>query len=361
MPNSSRRFPPGAFNFVWLPGKTYIGVQEQIFGLLEAQLPPGSVVHTVDDAVDGAVSLSLFIRQGRGDKAKRVPADIVMAHGIADKRYFFIQDSDSGAPLINEYPFVFIPGNWHVNRIVESRYRRNPGWQVTMLDEQIVKVGWLRLDPLLQLAAAPDKQRHHKLRVLWAPTHNMTKGASDEIVPSSYPAFAAHENDVAPNFEYQVSLHPRNRANKRPTSNQLVWTDVLVSDFGTMVYEAWALGKPVIFPRWCIDVDTILTRNPRSAEAYIYRNRIGLHADSMEEMQRMLTDIQEHVVGNRWARLRKRITRTTGVGNRSADLRGPGVAQFIDHYVDPEMRGNDSLRTAQALMDIAATRGLEIL
>jgi hypothetical protein len=128
-----------------------------------------------------------------------------------------------------------------------------------------------------------------------------------------------------------------------------------------MVYEAWALGKPVIFPRWCIDVDTILTRNPRSAEAYIYRNRIGLHADSMEEMQRMLTDIQEHVVGNRWARLRKRITRTTGVGNRSADLRGPGVAQFIDHYVDPEMRGNDSLRTAQALMDIAATRGLEIL
>lgn len=362
MASSERRFPPGTFNFVWLPGKTYAGVQEQVFGLLEAQLPQGTVVHTVDDAVEGTVSLSLFIRQGRGDMSSRVPADIVMAHGIADKRYFFIQDSATGAPLANEYDYVFVPGNWHVNRLVESRYRRNPGWQITLLDEQIVKVGWLRLDPLIAQShrtAQGDGAAHHRLRVLWAPTHNMIRGGSEESVPSSFPAFKAHEDDLSPFFLYQVSLHPRNRVSKRPTSSQLVWADVLISDFGTMVYEAWALGKPVIFPRWCIDVDTILTRNPRSAEAYIYRNRIGLHADSIEQMQQMLADIQEQAVGNRWQRLRKRLTLSKSPAASVADLRGPGVAEFIDHYVDPASRGHDAQRTAIALMDIARARGLE--
>ena len=163
-------------------------------------------------------------------------------------------------------------------------------------------------------AAGGDGRPHHRLRVLWAPTHNMVRGGNEESVPSSYPAFKVHEDDITPFFRYQVSLHPRNRASKRPTGGQLVWADVLVSDFGTMVYEAWAMGKPVIFPRWCIDVDTILTRNPRSAEAYIYRNRIGLHAESIEEMQAMLLRIQQQAIGNRWRRLAKRLVLSRQIG-----------------------------------------------
>ena len=78
--------------------------------------------------------------------------------------------------------------------------------------EQIVKVGWLRLDPLLRqarTAADGDGRAHHRLRVLWAPTHNMVRGGNDESVPSSYPAFKVHEDDITPFFRYQVSLHPR--------------------------------------------------------------------------------------------------------------------------------------------------------
>jgi len=139
--------PPASINFVWQPHRNYAYIQEQIFGLIEDCLPSGTVVHTVGDAVEGALSLSLFIRQSREEIAA-TPADIVMAHGIADKRYFFIVGSD-GLPLVNSCKYVFVPGDWHVNRLVEGRFRRNPKYQLTLQDSQIRKVGWLRLDPMI--------------------------------------------------------------------------------------------------------------------------------------------------------------------------------------------------------------------
>jgi hypothetical protein len=123
-----------------------------------------------------------------------------------------------------------------------------------------------------------------------------------------------------------------------------------------MVYEAWALGKPVIFPRWAIDVETLITRNPLSAESYIYRNRIGLHPESFEEMQVMLDEIQSHLVGNYLTRLVKRITRIKRPRRSAADYRGPGVAEFVDHYIDPANRGHDAKRTAEVLLEIVRSR-----
>ena len=146
--NNEFELKPGAINFCWRYGKTYANVQEQIFNLIEAQLTPGSVTHTIEDAVAGAVNLSLFIRQGRdNDSGHRVPADVILAHGIADKRYFFTQDSTTQLPLANEYEYLLVPGMWHVNRIIEGSYRKNPHYQITVLQEQVTNVGWLRLDP----------------------------------------------------------------------------------------------------------------------------------------------------------------------------------------------------------------------
>ena len=34
------------------------------------------------------------------------------------------------------------------------------------------------------------------------------------------------------------------------------------------------------------------------------------------------------------------------------DSRGPGVAEFIDHYIDPAERGFDANRTARELISI---------
>jgi hypothetical protein len=349
---------PGAINFCWGFGKTYPGVQKQIFDLIEAELPPGVVTHTVEEAIDGALNLSLFIRQGRElDEAHRVAADVILAHGIADKRYFFTQDSATSLPLANEYDFLLVPGAWHVNRLIEGMYRRNPHYQIKLEQHQIRKVGWLRLDPLIAESLHKDKEPHHRLRVLWAPTHNVKPGSNeksvDELAPSSLPGFKIHVKQIASRYIFRVSLHPRNRSNRTPTGSQLVWTDVVISDFGTMVYEAWALGKPVIFPRWAIDVETLINRNPLSAESYIYRNRIGLHPESLAEMQEMLDQIQLQIIGNRITRILKRITRIKTRRKDASDRRGPGVKEFIAHYVDPEQQGNDAKRTADVLVEIA--------
>jgi hypothetical protein len=324
---------PASINFVWQHHRNYAYIQEQIFELIEAHLPVGTVVHTVGDAVEGSLSLTLFIRQSREEIAA-TPADIVMAHGIADKRYLFIVGSD-GLPLVNRFKYVFVPGAWHVNRLVEGRYRRNPKYQLTLQDNQIRKVGWLRLDPMIAATNRGATKTHRRLKVLWAPTHNTISTSDSELSPSSFPAFKKHLPWLYFKFKTEVSLHPRNRGTKTPTTEKLMSCDVVISDFGTMVFESWALGKPVIFPRWCIDVRTLIERNPLSAEAYIYRNRIGLHPDSPREMHRILRDINQ-----------KRRKDTT------YDTRGNRVAEFIDHYIDPEHRGLDAERTANELISI---------
>jgi 4-aminobutyrate aminotransferase-like enzyme len=70
-------------------------------------------------------------------------------------------------------------------------------------------------------------------------------------------------------------------------------------------------------------------------------------------MVEMLDEIQNQLIGNKFTRLAKRITRIKTKRKNSADLRGHGVAKFIDHYVDPEHRGNDAARTASVLAEIA--------
>jgi hypothetical protein len=182
---------------------------------------------------------------------------------------------------------------------------------------------------------APTK--HRRLKVLWAPTHNTISSAKSdsELSPSSFPAFKKHLPFLYLKYQSEVSLHPRNRGTKTPTTEKLIASDVVISDFGTMVFESWALGKPVIFPRWCIDVKTLMERNPLSAEAYIYRNRIGLHPETPKEMHRMLRDINQQ-----------------RIKNPDFDLRGQGVAEFIDHYIDPAERGFDAQRTARELVSI---------
>ena len=361
----SDNLQPGAINFCWGFGKTYAGVQEQIFGLIEEQFAPGVITHTIEDAVQGAVNLSLFIRQGREkDDAHKVTADVILAHGIADKRYFFTQDSDTSLPLANEYDYLLVPGAWHVNRLIEGSYRRNPHYQITVEQKQVKKVGWLRLDSLIAESAVRDQEPHHKLRVLWAPTHNVVPGTNDkkvdEIATSSFPGFKQHVKETAKKYIFRVSLHPRNRNDRTPTGSQLVWADVVISDFGTMVYEAWALGKPVIFPRWCIDVETLMNRNPLSAESYIYRNRIGLHPETQDEMNQMLDRIQGAIIGNAFTRLFKRISRVKRPRKNATDFRGHGVAAFIDHYVDPTHRGNDARRTAEVLTQIALDKEIPV-
>ncbi len=120
-------------------------------------------------------------------------------------------------------------------------------------------------------------------KVLWAPTHDYVRHGEENYSKSSYPDLLEFIPMFEKHFDLEVSLHPRNRKDKQPTKYGLLDCDYVISDFGTIVYEAWALGKPVIFPHWLIG-DRIKRHLGQSAEAHIFHERLGLHADNPQQM-----------------------------------------------------------------------------
>ncbi|MDH7454057.1 hypothetical protein QF205_13405 [Luteimonas composti] len=291
-------------NFVLNTSANYSEVQESLFSLVQAELDAGE--YSRGRYVDGALNFSLFIRDR---------ADVVMSHGVADKNYFWIRDPD-GQRFANRLKAVLVPGRWLRKRILKSS-------KLELGEDQVITVGWPRID---QLRAMPRPQTRGRKVLLWAPTHDAVKRGAEERSTSSYPDFGRHLPALSKRFDVEVSLHPRNRVDKRPTLEKLLEADFVVSDFGTLVYEAWALGKPVLFPRWILG-DRIQQYLPRSAEAHIFDNRIGYHPESLEDM----LDILE-----------------------AGPVITPDVVKFMAAYVDNYRAGNSAAAIAAALRRLAA-------
>lgn len=293
-------------NFVKTASQNYAGVQSQILGQIQASMAPGSFTETVSKRAGGQLNFSLFIQQ---------PCDVLMSHGVADKNYFF-RRNESRARIANGFKHIFVPGEWLRERLLKAK-------SLTLSAEQIHVVGWPRLDRLLALQAAnhaPARERERP-KVLWAPTHDFVRRGEDKLSTSSYPDLLPHLDYLREHFDLEVSLHPRNRKDKKPTEQKLIECDYVISDFGTMVYEAWALGKPVIFPSWIIR-ERIIQYLRRSAEAHIFREGIGHHATS-----------PEHIV--------ELVTSGAGLGD--------GASAFTDAYLAPAYRGNSAGRVADLL------------
>lgn len=258
-------------NFVFNTSRNYVEVQRNIFDPIQAQLSEGEYGETLNQRLPGAVNLSLFIR---------TPADVLLSHGVADKNYFWIS-GDDGQRLVETFRVILVPGRWLRRRLLRSD-------KLSIDKSRIFAVGWPRLDALRQMMA--DVRTHPpaaRPTVLWAPTHDNVKRGEEQRSTSSYPDFEAYMPKLAQKYDTRVSLHPRNRDDKVPTTQKLVEADYVVSDFGTLVYEAWALGKPVIFPRWILG-DRIQEYLPGSAEAHIFRHGIGYHPRSFDEMMDIL-------------------------------------------------------------------------
>ncbi len=191
-----------------------------------------------------------------------------MSHGLADKSYLFVRHSQTGLPLVNEFEHVLVPGQWAKRRLLERRRARNLRRRVLLDESQIHVVGWPRLDPLVKAGAA---ERHpvtdRRLRVLWAPSHDRTRVGPEGRRLSSYPAFEEYLPRLEASFDVRVSLHPANRKKKTPTTGALEWADVVISNFGTLLYEAWALNK-------CVSCRPF-SCPPRSRLAYPRRLRGG--------------------------------------------------------------------------------------
>jgi CDP-glycerol glycerophosphotransferase (TagB/SpsB family) len=302
-------------NFNLTSSNNYHLVQSQINGLIQRHLPAGSWSES-EGYVPGKLNFTLFIDN---------EAEVLMSHGAADKSYHWKRDKE-GLRLNHHRrrSHLLVPGEFLAQRISSS------GGLHFKAPRQVHVVGWPRLDLLLDLARKPSIFRFswfgkRRRRVLWAPTHDYSKKGQKKVSLSSYPDFEPYIQELEKYYDVAVALHPRNRKDKAPTDTLLLWADVVISDFGTLVYEAWALGKQVIFPDWLIR-DKLVKYLPHAAEGRIFAESIGLHAGGFEEMCDMIAE------------------------NSPLDEKS---RQFIEHYLEPDYHGCSAKRAADLLLELA--------
>lgn len=260
-------------NFVLHTSKNYEQVQSQINQAIQKWLAPRDFSESLEQYIEGSLNFTLFI-----DKE----ADVLMSHGAADKNYMWRKAADGG--YVNHQrrrSHLFVPGAFLVDRISKS--------ELSSAGLVAEPVGWPRLDGLVaQLAGLP--RNDGRRRVLYAPTHDFHV-TGDGVVMSSYPAFMPFFERLQNRFDCEMSVHPRNRKDKQPTFNALLWADVVVSDHGTMVWEALALGKVVIFPTWLIG-DSMKKYKKNSAEWHMFEKGYGWHAQSFEHLLELIENPQ---------------------------------------------------------------------
>ncbi|MGH1354057.1 MAG: CDP-glycerol glycerophosphotransferase family protein [Thalassovita sp.] len=292
--------------------KNYAQVQTQILGSISKHFPEGGWSESFEYE-EGKLNFSLFINQ---------KSDVLMSHGAADKNYHWRKDPDVEGGRLNhslERKHLFVPGPWLKRRIVESAH-------LDFNEDQVHAIGWPRLDQLIedQKALEADQVEGAQKKVLWAPTHDFARRGKKQVSLSSYPKFEKFIPKLEKHYSVSTSLHPRNRKEKNPTVHSLVESDVVITDFGTMVYEAVALGKQVIYPDWIVG-EPITRHLKNSAENAIFKEQFGLHANSFKEMRAMIDSEQK-------------------IDERSQ--------AFFDDFLPPETYGVSGKLIADTLMQI---------
>jgi CDP-glycerol glycerophosphotransferase (TagB/SpsB family) len=307
-------------HYVYVSGENLRLLEEEFSRGISSKLDEWSYTSAPLKISHGSVNVTFFIYRR---------AHIMMSHGVADKNYLLRKDAAGGLE-INKYRTLCVPGEWLKRRILQAE-------GVELDENQIKVVGWPRIDSLL---AAQREQRKdfkrmvkkanpfRKIKVLWAPTH----GQPSKEPLSSYPEFLPYEDRLKEIFDYEASLHPNVRESKTPTFQKLLDADVVIADRGTLVYEAWALGKPVIFPSWIIK-QANLKAGIGSAEHHIFSEKLGLHAESFEELVGMIKKA------------------------RAPDSR---VNQFMEEYIPSSTHGKSYELIADAVKEIWDSGDLHI-
>lgn len=207
---------------------------------------------------------------------------VFISHGIADK-------------------------NWRntTGTFYRANFVSGPSWTRRLLDHQapahaIFEVGYPKLDPLFQ--ARSDRPENKRPVVVWAPTHGgggvkywdlapIPENQPD--TPNAWRSSWWHRDEVLEllaEFDVIEAPHPRHRADRKATFEEYVGADVVVADGGSTIYEAWALGIPVVFPSWLTMLGNTTVAAIGSMEETIYRNRIGRHALLPEMLAPLVRD-----------------------------------------------------------------------
>jgi CDP-glycerol glycerophosphotransferase (TagB/SpsB family) len=290
----------------------YADLQRQMAEFIQVRLREDQWTTSTRRYDPQCLNLTLFIRE---------EGDVFLSHRLADRNYFWTKDA-TGNRFINRFFAVLVPGRWMKARLLNSSY-------ISLEPDQVFCVGSPRIDLLRRAQERFQRSAGSgRLRVLWAPTHN-AQAAGQRPALSSYPNFASSLDSVRAQSDVFALHHPRHRKEKYATVDELVAADVVISDISSVVYEAWSLGKPVIFPRWLLG-DQVLARFPFSAEARIYQERIGYHPESVDELVEIL---------------------------RSRPAVGADVHDFMDEYLDNYRGGDASGKISKLLLCLADKGG----
>ncbi len=272
-----------AVHFVFVSSENLRELENELADGIIGELPGWAHSRRICETERGAVNVTFFVPRR---------AHVMMSHGVADKNYLLRRDLAGGLEL-NKFRIVCVPGHW-----MQRKLAGNP--EVTIPPDKIRIVGWPRLDRLLAAQRnLPPTEPGRKPKVLWAPTHPGRADKTAEL--SSYPKLNRYLDRMQEVFDLDVSLHPANRGGGRPTFEKLLEAEYVIADRGTTIYEAWALGKPVIFPRWILG-DHPIVQTPGSAEAEIYEKKIGIHVykfkhlvDAVMSRPRLTDDVSAFV------------------------------------------------------------------
>ncbi|MGH1576465.1 CDP-glycerol glycerophosphotransferase family protein [Planktotalea sp.] len=248
-------------------------------------------------------------------------SDVFLNFDLSDRRALIQKDYD-GVPLASYFKHLLVPGRWSRNALLSDS-------ETALQPDQVFITGSPRIDFLRDLAAKRPSPEG-PLKVLFCPLHSNWFDADGQVMSCD-----EEFSPLLPMLEDLCTVtkvvDQRNLPGKKPVTQELLDADVIITDYTSVMFEAWALGKPVIFPRW-IAGNRVVIKAAKTAEAHVYREKIGHHPTSLVEMRALLEQGRE-----------------LGLGE--------GVDAFMDEYLynyDPSK--NAAQTTAQTLEFIADER-----
>ena len=186
--------------------------------------------------------------------------NVMIPHGLADKAW-------RNATKENQFDYVTASSDLWKDILVQRGIKSN----------KIIVCGYPKIDLFYDI----EKKENNKKTVLWCPTHNTN--LKNLNCTSSNPGFRKFIKSIPDKYNFIEHVHPYNHTEHNATCEDLVNSDVIISDFSSMIYEGIIIGKPVIFPDWIVK-NVILSHYKNTVEGKMYIENIGLHANDIDEL-----------------------------------------------------------------------------
>ncbi len=262
----------------------------------------------------GAVNAYTSMSSVYGDRF--VDGGVLISHGIADKNIRI-------GRKLTRFAYVTVPGPAYADRLISTGVPA----------DMIAELGYPKLDPLFR-SQVHTRVPDGRVRVVYAPTHggggetHMGDTESRGTRSSRCTTWWARDKVLdlldAERFDVVLAPHPRHRPDRQATFGEYIGADVVIADGGSTIYEAWALGIPVVFPAW---LSGQANRSRGGFEGLIYSNRYGFHADKPAQLPQL-------------------------VGRAAAEGMGRPETDFIDTIFPPSYRGKSGQMHAEFLTDL---------